>query len=310
MRPLPTSAERGVTLGAFLGTNRHAFTRAELLARWPRSTLDRGLGDGAVTRVAPGVYCGGDHARDPIVMGDAANLWVPTGLVTGALALHLYSPSLPAPDIIDLVVPQGLHTRAPTWVRAHQTQLPRSLGGAQGVRCVVPERALLDAWRFAAAANKNSALYEALWVRTCSWRQLAAELRRTPRVPARRELERALAWFAKGATSPLEVRARRDVFAGRRFREFEWQATLRVGSRTVVADMVHHAAKVVVELDGAQYHDVPGTWHADRARDVDLAASGYVTIRFGWDDIVRRPDWCRMRLLEVVVSRIVRPVST
>jgi len=243
-------------------------------------------------------------------MGEAANLWVPSGLVTGALALHLYSPSLPAPGVIDLVVPPGLHMRAPTWVRAHQTHLPRSFGAAQGVRCVVAERALLDAWRFAAAPYRTPTLYEALWARTCSWRQLAAELRRTSRVPARRELEHTLAWFAKGSTSPLEVRARRDVLAGRRFAEFEWQASLTVGSRMAVADMLHRAAKVVVELDGAHHHQRASTWHADRARDVDLAAAGYITVRFGWDDIVRRPDWCQARLVEVVVSRIARPVST
>lgn len=310
MRPIPTSTTVGVTLGTFLGTHRHAFTRAELLARWPRSTLDRDLREGAITRIAPGVYCAGERTRDPIVMGEAVNLWAPSGLVTGALALHLYSPSLPSPSIVDLLVAPGVHTRAPTWVRALQTPLPRSLGAARGVHCVVPQRALLDAWRFAAATDRQSILYEALWVRTCSWRQLAAELRRTPRVPARRELERILGWFAKGATSPLEVRARRDVFAGRRFYEFEWQARLPLGSRTVVADMVHRGAKVVVEFDGAQFHDVPATWHADRARDVDLAAAGYVTMRFGWDDIARRPNWCLTRLLEVVDSRIARPAST
>lgn len=310
MRPHPSHATRGITLDAFLGTHRHAFTRGELLAPWPRSTLDRALREGAITRIAPGIYCGGDHARDPLVMGEAVNLWAPSGLVTGALALHLYSPSLPAPSIVDLIVPQGLHTRAPTWVRAHQTRLPRSLGAAKGIRCVVPERALLDAWRFAGGADRKPILYEALWARTCSWRQLAAELRRTPRVPARRELERTLEWFAKGATSPLEVRARRDVFAGRRFHRFEWQARLTVGTRAVVADMLHRDARVVVELDGARYHDAPGTWQADRARDVDLAAAGYVTVRFGWEDIVRRPSWCRARLLEIVASRLLRPVST
>ena len=290
--------------------HRHAFTRAELLERWPRSTLDRGLRDGAITRIAPGVYCGGDHARDPIVMGEAVNLWAPTGLVTGALALHLYTPALPAPADVDVLVERGLHPRAPSWVRPHQTLVPRSSGAARGVRCVVPERALLDAWRFAATTARRPLLYEALWARTCTWKQLAGELRRTPQLPARRELERTVAWFAKGATSPLEVRARRDVFVGRSFGEFEWQAALVVESRSTLADMVHRPSKVVVELDGGRYHETASAWRADRARDVDLAAAGYVTLRFGWDDIVHRPDWCRKRLLEAVASRLVRPAST
>lgn len=256
------------------------------------------------------MYCGRDHISDPVVMGDAANLWVPSGLVTGTLALHLYSPALPVPAGVDCVVAHGRHMSAPPWVRLRQTNPPRAFATAQGVRCVVPERALLDAWRFAAPSARRSLLYEALWARACSWRQLAGELRRTPRVPARGDLERTLAWFAAGATSPLEVRARRDVFTGQKFCEFEWQARLVVDSRTAVADMLHRAAKVVVELDGAQFHQLPTTWRADRVRDVDLAAAGYMTIRFGWDDITRRPGWCRKRLHDVLSSRSARPTST
>jgi very-short-patch-repair endonuclease len=310
MRPLPTSVSADVGLGAFLAANRHAFTRAELLARWPRSALDRALRDDDAVRPLPNTYCGGAHANDPVVMGEAVNLWLPCGLVTGELALHLYSPSFRAPFSAEVLVPPGRHVRAPAWVRVHQTGLPRAWGSARGVRCVVPERALLDAWSFASPNARRPLIYEALWTGVCTWRQVAAEVRRARLVPGRRQLERTLAWFAKGATSPLEVRARRDVFAGRSFREFEWQARLAVGSRSVVADMVHRAAKVVVEFDGSQYHDVPSRWRADRARDVDLAAAGYVTIRFGWDDIVRRPDWCLDRLAKVVASRIMRPVST
>lgn len=310
MRSIPASVDHDVALGALLQTHRHAFTRAELLARWPRSTLDLALREGDAVRLLPNAYCGRDHVRDPVVMGEAVNLWAPSGLVTGSLALYLYSPNLAAPSSADVLVPHGSHMRAPLWLRAHQTGLPRTSGSARGIRCVVPERALLDAWRFALPPARRHLLYDALWARTCSWHQLAAEVRRTQQVPSRRQLERTIAWFAKGATSPLEVRARRDVFAGHRFGEFEWQARVAVGSRTAVADMLHRAAKVVVELDGAKYHDTPGTWRADRARDVDLAAAGYVTVRFGWDDIARRPEWCRTRLSEVLETRIVRPVST
>lgn len=146
MRPVPTSANHDVSLGAFLQAHRHAFTRQELLSRWPRSALDQGLRDGGISRIAPGVYCDSTHTTDPVAMGDAVNLWTPSGLVTGALALRLYSPALVAPSCADLLVPYGRHPRAPSWVRVRQTELPRASGSAQGIRCVVPERALLDAW--------------------------------------------------------------------------------------------------------------------------------------------------------------------
>lgn len=311
MRPLPSHADHGLSLGAFLSTHLHAFARSELLARWPRSALDRALRDGSITRIVPGVYCASEHAADPVITGEALNRWAPHALVSGELALHLYAPSLPAPRRADLVVPHGQHMRAPSWVRLRQSGPFRVSSAPQGIACVVPERALLDAWRWSTSDRRHDILYGALWARVCTWRQLARVARNQQRVSGRRDLERHVAWFAKGATSPLEVRARREVFTGQSFREFEWQAKLVVSSRVAVADLLHRAAKVVVELDGARYHQVNDTWQADRARDVDLAAAGYVTLRFGWDDIVRRPDWCRTRLLEVLNSRArTRPTST
>ncbi len=258
----------------------------------------------------PGVYCDEAQRLRPVVMGEALNLWAPRGLVSGALALHLYAPGLPAPRLADLVVPHGQNMRAPAWVRLCQAGPLSAASVAQGIRCAVPERALLDAWGRADPADRRDILYRALWERVCTWRGLRRTLERTPRVPGRRDLERVLGWFAAGATSPLEVRAKNAVFGSPRFADFEWQAKVQAGRRLIRADMLHRAAKVVVELDGARYHSEPTALAADRARDVDLAAAGYVTVRLGWNDVAHRPRWCRERVLAIVNSRLQRSGST
>jgi hypothetical protein len=63
-----------------------------------------------------------------------------------------------------------------------------------------------------------------------------------------------------------------------------------------VVDAFHPATGTVVELDSRAFHG-PDRYQPDRTRDQRLAALGYVTLRFTWEDIDRRPDqvWARIR---------------
>ncbi len=306
MSTLPTRRDAAPSLAAYLRDNAHAFTRAQLLGGWSRHQLDVSLSMRTVVRLLPDVYASADHVHNAVVMGDALNLWAPRGLVTGRLALHLYSSELPTPITAHLVVPNGDRMDAPPGIRVHQTGPLGQSCAPQAVRCTTPERALLDAWRYAVPRDRRDLLYEALWSRVCTWRQLRREAARAPRVAGRRDLERVLGWFAGGATSPLEVRAQYETFADARFRDFEWQVDLGLGSRRATADMLHRRAMLVVELDGERYHSSRKDLIDDRNRDVDLAAAGYLTVRLGWDDVVRRPQWCRERLLSIIAARLER----
>lgn len=288
----------------FLEANPHAFARADLVTGWSRRQLDAGLRSGAILRLLPGVYCGTRHAREGVVKGEALNLWAPRALVTGALAIDLYAGTTLAGSHVDLVTHNGDTLHPPHWVRVHQTGRTRASGTPRSVSCTVPVRAVLDAWRFAQQGSGANLVYEALWRRTCTATQLTREIARAPRVQGRRSLLRLLADFNNGATSPLEVRARREVFTGRQFREFEWQVNLRVGRRVALADMLHRAARLVVELDGERYHSTSDALVNDRERDVDLAAAGFLTVRFGWSDVTQRPQWCRERLLAILATRL------
>ncbi|WP_172655910.1 DUF559 domain-containing protein [Demequina maris] len=293
-----------MTLADFLAANPHAYTRDELVRAWSRRQLDNGTDAGTVARPLTGVYCGSAHTLDPTVRGEALNLWQPDGAVTGAGALHLYDQCLPKPEHLDLLVPHGRRLDVPPWVRLRQCGPTRSTIRAGGVVSAPMPRALLDAWRYAPAPDRRDLLWEALWARVCTWRQLRSELDRAPKVAGRRDLERVLGWFAEGATTPLEVRAKHETFADPRFRDFEWQVPLALPSRRAVPDMVHRRAMVAVELDGDRVHATREARDRDRARRTDLAAAGYIVVGFGWRDITERPAWCRERLLTVVASRL------
>jgi very-short-patch-repair endonuclease len=56
-----------------------------------------------------------------------------------------------------------------------------------------------------------------------------------------------------------------------------------------LVDAVWRPAMLIVELDGARFHDQPGVRRRDRRRDAELAIAGYTVLRYGWDDVARAP---------------------
>jgi hypothetical protein len=127
--------------------------------------------------------------------------------------------------------------------------------------------------------------------------RLAAELDETARIPRRRFLSSVLDDVAEGANSALErrylnhverahklpraCRQRRDAGAGGPFR-----------------DVVYPAQATIVELDGRLGHEWAAERWDDLDRDIDGAASGRLTVRAGWRQVLQP---CR---LAVGVARI------
>ena len=57
----------------------------------------------------------------------------------------------------------------------------------------------------------------------------------------------------------------------------------------VLCDFGHRAARIDFEADGAAYHSGPAQVARDRARDRRMFGSGWITVRYGADDIRRHP---------------------
>lgn len=88
--------------------------------------------------------------------------------------------------------------------------------------------------------------------------------------------------------SVLEWRFQRmtlSISAGWRFNVDVSDARGRIGP----VDAVHEGCRIVVELDGKQFHG-PERFQRDRTRDQRLVALGYVVLRFTWADLEERPD--------------------
>lgn len=71
---------------------------------------------------------------------------------------------------------------------------------------------------------------------------------------------------------------------------FDWQVSMsdRQGYIRRV-DGLHRASGLVIEWDGAEFHDRPQQAELDRAGDLRLRASGHEVERFRWADVTEHP---------------------
>ena len=54
-------------------------------------------------------------------------------------------------------------------------------------------------------------------------------------------------------------------------------------------DAVWHQHRVVVELDGREFHDTDGAYETDRDRDRTLLAAGFRPLRVTWNALSEQP---------------------
>ncbi|WP_159448769.1 endonuclease domain-containing protein [Demequina sp. NBRC 110053] len=125
----------------------------------------------------------------------------------------------------------------------------------------------------------------------------------TARIPDRDGLLKVVALAREGVQSMLEYIAATEVFHGPEWRDWERQGAIAVGGRVLHPDMVHRASRIAIELDGARHHSDDGQRRRDIERDALLASVGFMVIRLTWEDITRRPEWCRRRVREALAAR-------
>jgi len=68
-------------------------------------------------------------------------------------------------------------------------------------------------------------------------------------------------------------------------------------------DALFATERVIVELDGAEFHLDRYAFESDRDRDAELLAAGYVTIRITWERLKQRPAREAARLKAILAAR-------
>ena len=130
--------------------------------------------------------------------------------------------------------------------------------------------------------------------------ELEKVARECVRWPGVRKAREVIA-FADGlAATPLESISR-VAFRALGLPVPELQVTLvrdEWGNPKIIVDFFWPEFRVVGEADGMfKYEDADGvSLRAEKLRQEELEARGYIVVRWTWDDIWRRPEWVAMRL--------------
>jgi hypothetical protein len=167
----------------------------------------------------------------------------------------------------------------------------------------MPEDTVID------LVNAAKDLDEAVgWVTAAFARRLTGEyplrqaLAARARVRWRDQLDEVITLAAGGTHSVLEFRYDRDVERAHGLPPAERQAkfTKQNGSRGFRDRYYEEYGRLVVELDGRQYHRDE---HRDRVRDNQAAAGGGSTLRYDWTAVTSRPCETAAEVFEALRQR-------
>ena len=270
------------------GLSRHILRRLIDSGAWQPVT--RGL---FATTAAPppweglawgGLLVGGERAR----LGPQASGY-----------LHELVPQ--PPDPIDILVPAGRVVRAAGPWEFHRealgTRSPRTVGAP--ARLTV-EDTVLDLSAIGPESDVVGLITSAVSARRTTPVRLQRGLEQRSRHSRRRLLRDILGDVAHGAESPVELRYLNDVERSHELPRGDRQRS-RLGL-PYCSDVGYDEWRLLVELDGRAGHDGVGRF-SDMRRDNRFAAHDWLTLRYGWFDVVNSPCAIAFQVASVLARR-------
>ena len=290
-------AEAFEALIAVLAAKQHGY-----VAR--RQLLALGMGADAITyrvrigrliAVYRGVYAVGYVRRTPVARAAAAVL----ACGEKAMLSHRSAASLwgfyKHWDVPFEVTAPSIRIREGIKVHRSRTLTRRDITRQLGIRVTTPARTVLDTAPRLTGKRLSRFVNDALRTPYLHVPDLADVLNRNPNHPGAKRL---LPFVRTPTNSPLE-----DDFL-----EF----ARRYGLPTPVTnthlqgyeiDVLYPRERVIVEVDGYEFHSDRGRFESDRKRDVVMLAVGVVTVRITRDRMKQEPEEEARRLLDILAAR-------
>ena len=269
----------GARLG---GAQRGAVKRAQLLAAGvSRHSVDRRAQSGDLHRKHRGVYIVGHLALAPRANEAAALLACGEGaLLSHRSAAHVWSLLESVPDRVDVTL-VGRRCRPKEGVRLHWVAEidRRDVRRRDGLPLTSPARTLVDLAFDASADELDRAVSEARALDLLRTGELERALERSP---GRRGAAPTRAFLLR-EDQPGYTRSK----AERQMRRLMNAAGLPVPVANAkvagyTADFLWREQRVIVEVDGYQFHGHRAAFERDRRKDMALSAAGYRVIRITW----------------------------
>lgn len=190
----------------------------------------------------------------------------------------------------------GEGTRLHEGIRTHRTRMfgPRDMRHHDGIRLTSPARTLVDLASLVDYRGLRRAVRQAQSDHLVNLSQLAEAMRRLGPRRGIRNLRRILATGPAPTRSELEDVVLDLILAGG-FAHPDVNKPLDLDGRRVVPDFRWAEKRLVVEADGARWHDHRLATEDDAERQALLEAHGERVLRVTWEQAVGRPGQTRGR---------------
>jgi len=136
-------------------------------------------------------------------------------------------------------------------------------------------------------------------------RRLATELAQRPTMPGVRLLNDVLAAVSEGAHSVLEIELAAHLAASPLPAPLRNARVAGASGAGYRADALWPHARLIVEVDGREWHLSPDDWERDLERMADLTDAGYLLLRFSAAAIRRRTQ----QTLAIIARQLARRVT-
>jgi very-short-patch-repair endonuclease len=201
-------------------------------------------------------------------------------------------PGGPGGTVVDVIVPLTGGGRRPG-VRAYRTASlhPGDVRRVHGMPVTAPARTVFDLatplGRARATRQLEQLVAEVLDRRLATEEELQAVVARN----ASHKGAGLLRLLLTSGAEPMFVRSEAEERLLQLVRAAGLplpRTNVRVSGHEV--DMFWKAERLIVEVDGHRWHSSRNRFERDRARDADLAAAGFIVLRFTWRQIDDEPD--------------------
>ena len=290
---------------ARLGAQRRGIvSREELLAAGiSRRQIQARLASGALISLFPGVYAIAPLAALPPLALESAALVAcrPRAVLGRATSSQLWRLPVEAPSEIEVLV-VGRRRRSLPGVRVSSIDhlAPGELRRLDGIPCASPALTLLDLAADLTRDELTAAVHEA---RVNNAKLTDHQMHSTLRAHPNRRGAHALDALLRSEGSAKVTRSEAERVALRLMRRhgLDPESDVRVGRYRV--DFLFRPERLIIEVDGYQFHGTRERFKGDRRRTAALTGMGFVVFPLTWWDLKEEAIESMARLLAALAER-------
>jgi Transcriptional regulator, AbiEi antitoxin/Protein of unknown function (DUF559) len=298
----PTSQPSGgdAAIGRLAARQHGSVTSTQLVALgFSPTQIAHRVRQGRLFRPHRGVFAVGRPPGTPLERAAAAVLACgPAAALSHQAALALWGFADRWPDAFDVTITSG--DRRPKGITVHRSTVltRRDIRVQLGIHATSPARTILDSTPGTPARQLTRRVNNALLTPFLTRSQLADVCARFPTHPGA-TLLKPFADHTDGPTrSPQE-----DDFPTFCERSGLPRPDMNARIAGHEVDAVFVAERLIVELDGWEFHRTRDAFEDDRNRDADTLAAGFATLRITYDRFHHQPDLEAERLREILRAR-------